>query len=802
VIEKVETLFRRLRQKVSRSEMSSRLFRLAPETGAETEPGLLMIQIDGLARGQLEKALARRQMPFLRTLLRREKYALSTHYSGAPSSTPAVQGELFYGVKAAVPAFSFYDRQRKEVDRMFGQEAAMRVEEELAKEGEGLLKGGSAYSNIYTGGASESHFCAPDLGWGRSKTPPSRWRVLAVLLLNSFSFVRMIALIVVEIVLAWVDFFRGMAQGQNPFKELKFVPTRVAICIGLREFIVAAASMDLARGLPIVHLNFIGYDEQAHRRGPSSAFAHWTLLGIDNAIKRLYSAAMRSSKRDYSVWIYSDHGQEETTPFERETGRSLQEVAEEVFGLPEPQVYLGRSERKGIQAERTPLIGVHTRRSRRRGVEPVKPPPSERLVVTSMGPIAHIYDLCETQVEGRERIAEELVARGVPMVLFQDEGANVRVVTFEGTFRLPRDAAAVLGTDHPMLQEAAEDLVRLVKHKLAGEYVAAGWHLGRKTISFPEENGSHAGPGPNEVSGFLLLPAGTPIRAIHPNYYRPLQLREAALHHLKRKPLPPEVTWPTTRGSMDRLRVMTYNVHRCLGVDSRISPERIARVIAQQQPDIVALQEIDVGRARSGFVDQAQAIAELLLMKFHFYPAFEIEDEKYGLAVLSHYPMRLIKTGGLPGLPNKPNLEPRGAQWIGIEYHGREIQLVNTHLGLRGEEKRQQVQAILGEEWLGRLSRDEPLIICGDMNSLPASFVHRQICTRFYDVQSIVREHKPLRTFYGRYPLSRIDHIFVSSHFEADRVDVARTSLTRVASDHLPLSTQLKLREENGVTES
>jgi endonuclease/exonuclease/phosphatase family metal-dependent hydrolase len=112
------------------------------------------------------------------------------------------------------------------------------------------------------------------------------------------------------------------------------------------------------------------------------------------------------------------------------------------------------------------------------------------------------------------------------------------------------------------------------------------------------------------------------------------------------------------------------------------------------------------------------------------------------------------------------------------------------------------VQAILGEEWLGRLSRDEPLIICGDMNSLPASFVHRQICTRFYDVQSIVREHKPLRTFYGRYPLSRIDHIFVSSHFEADRVDVARTSLTRVASDHLPLSTQLKLREENGVTES
>lgn len=799
MIEKVETLFRRLRQKVSRSEMSARLFRLPPEKGAETEPGLLMIQIDGLSRRQLEKALARRQMPFLRTLLRRDHYNLLTHYSGLPSSTPAVQGEIFYGKKTAVPAFSFYDRERKEVDRMFHAEAAAHVEEKLAAEGEGLLRGGSSYSNVYTGGAAESHFCAPDLGWGRSKGPPSRWRLLLVGILNGFSFIRMVALLVIELGLAWVDFFRGMAQGQNPIKELKFVPTRVAICIGLREFIVAAASMDLARGLPIVHVNFLGYDEQAHRRGPSSAFAHWTLLGIDNAIKRLYSAAMRSSNRDYSVWIYSDHGQEESIPFVRETGRSLQEVVEEVFELPEPQVFAGRAEQRGIQTERSPWVGVRAEWNRRRGRQPEKLPPHERVVVTSMGPIGHIYDLCETSQAGRERVAEELVARGVPAVLFIDEEGVVRAISSGGDYRLPRDAAGLLGPDHPLKHEVAEDLVRLVQHPDAGEYVVSGWQIDHKNITFPDENGSHAGVGPEEVRAFLLLPPGTPIRPNQRGYFRPSDLREAALHHLKRVPLPPEVSFPVTRGAVDSLRVMTYNVHRCQGIDSRTSPERIARVIAQHQPDIVALQEVDVGRARSGFVDQAQAIADLLLMKFHFHPAFEIDDEKYGLAVLSHYPMRLVRTGALPGLAGKPHIEPRGAQWVGIDYHGREIQFINTHLGLRGEEKRQQVQAILGEGWLGRLNRDEPLIICGDMNSLPSSFVHRQICTRFSDVQSIVREHKPLRTFYGRYPLSRIDHIFVSTHFEAHRAAVARTTLTRVASDHLPLFVQLKLKEEEKV---
>ena len=128
-------------------------------------PGLVMIQIDGFSKVQLEKALQENKMPFLKSLMESEKYQLHSLYPGLPSTTPAVQGELFYGVKQAVPAFFFFDKQTQKIFRMFDAESVREIESRISKMGKGLLEGGSSYSNIYTGGAKEAHFCAGSLGW-------------------------------------------------------------------------------------------------------------------------------------------------------------------------------------------------------------------------------------------------------------------------------------------------------------------------------------------------------------------------------------------------------------------------------------------------------------------------------------------------------------------------------------------------------------------------------------------------------------------------------------------------------------
>src|SRR4051812_33041938 len=138
-------------------------------------------------------------------------------------------------------------------------------------------------------------------------------------------------------------------------------------------------------------------------------------------------------------------------------------------------------------------------------------------------------------------------------------------------------------------------------------------------------------------------------------------------------------------------RIVTYNVHRCVGNDRRLDVARVAAVLAALRPDIVALQELDVGRARTNYVDQAHEIAERLEMACHFHAALQVAEERYGDAILTCYPERVIKQGPLPGHPRIAALEPRGALWVEVEIEGRPVQIINTHLGLVPRE--QQVQA-------------------------------------------------------------------------------------------------------------
>ncbi|NIQ01512.1 MAG: EEP domain-containing protein [Nitrospinaceae bacterium] len=235
------------------------------------------------------------------------------------------------------------------------------------------------------------------------------------------------------------------------------------------------------------------------------------------------------------------------------------------------------------------------------------------------------------------------------------------------------------------------------------------------------------------------------------------------------------------------LRVMTYNVHSCIGMDDKLSTRRIAKIIAQYDPDIVALQELDVGKKRSKDVDQAHAIAEELEMEFHFHPTLQIEEELYGDALLSRLPMRLIRSGELPGLPTRPHLEPRGALWAEIDAGGQKIQVFNTHLGLRPEEQRFQVEALLGSQWLSHPDCHGPVILCGDFNATPKHRTCRRITQMLNDAQDILDNHVPQRTWFGRFPVGRIDHIFVGRDIRVQSCLVPRTALTRAASDHLPL---------------
>ncbi len=724
-----------------------------------------------LSLKQYQRGLREKNLPFLCSLAEKQKYKNYAHYSGMPSNTPAVQGELFYGVKGCVPAFNFLDQQSGETFVMFDPKCALEIESRLNKGHEPLLRGGSSYSNIFTGGAAEAHYCAAGEGWSRlfKIFNPFAWLLVFIFHLNIF--VRTVMLLLLEIVIGIYEFVRGAFGGKKIFLEFQFILGRVLVCVLLRELVVMGARIDIARGLPIIHLNFLGYDEQAHRRGPSSKFAHWSLRGIDHAIARVWKEARLAERRDYDIWVYSDHGQEDASHYAAHNDRSIEEAIATIFG----ELAESKNLKKNIRFSYAERV-EHT---------------SSKVIALGMGPLVHIYPSVELSAEEKERVISELlVTANVPAVLIPKEAGRVEVRTLNGTFMLPGNGNEILGEGHPFLKEAIFDLMALCHHPSAGKIIISGWCQGRKPITFASENGCHSGYGPEETRGFALLAPDAPLRLHGRNYLRPLDIREAVFRHLRR-----------TAGSglespaalAKTLRIMTYNVHGCMGLDGKISPERIARVIARQDVDVVALQEIDVGRKRSGNIDQAETLARKLGMTSHFHPSYFMEEGQYGNAILSRYPLKIIRKNALPRLNDLGLLEPRGALWVELDVSGVKVNLINSHLSLWPAERLLQADALLGPDWIGSIVCQGPVILCGDFNANPRSRVCQRIGAKLRDAQLIVESHKPKSTWLATHPFTRIDHFFVSPDVEVKSIAVPDTELDRIASDHLPLIVNLKL---------
>ena len=766
---------------LSPAELSARFLRLSRAEGTETKPGLVLIQLDGLSRRRLNKAFYDNKMPFLKGLLRRNYYRLYSHFPGLPSNTPSVQGELFYGVKQIVPSFAFLDSLSGKIFRMHDSEDVIEIESRLAQRGRGLLEGGSSYSNIFRGGARESHFCVSSLGWSHVWKDANPFNSLVLALTHIPSMLRMFVMILWELTLGTAGFFRRVLHAGSFLKEVHYVYARSLICVLLRDMVALGTKIDIARGLPIIHLNLIGYDEVSHDRGPSSRSASRSLKGIDRTIGEIYRNALHSPRRSYDVWIYSDHGQEDTDSYILKYGRSVQVAVEEVL--------------KDFDAT-AELLPVD---KNKRKPKPVLKGGEKRLIVTAFGPTGNIYLPRKMAEEELKLFARQLVDRAkIPVIMAAGEAGTVRVWNAEGDFTLPQDGARVIGADHPLLAQLTEDMIRLCHHQDSGDLTFMGFKPGEKTLTFPVEYGSHTGPGKEETNGFALLPADIIPRQREQSYLAPLDLRYAALRFLK-GPVSKgpkqfkDMGAPGKPSIVRKIRVMTYNVHSCVGMDGKVSPERIARVISRHEPDIVALQELDRGRKRTGEADQPHIIARELEMNYHFQPFVISDTEGYGIAVLSRYPMELIRAGRLPALMKK-RMEPRGVIWVVININGTKINFLNTHLGFFPSEGYSQTQALLGPEWLSHPAcGHRPVILCGDFNASPNSRIYRAIRRSLNDSRGKLDFRRSKKTWPSRYPVARLDHVFASADFEAARVIVSRTDLDKISSDHLPLIVDLKL---------
>jgi endonuclease/exonuclease/phosphatase family metal-dependent hydrolase len=240
-------------------------------------------------------------------------------------------------------------------------------------------------------------------------------------------------------------------------------------------------------------------------------------------------------------------------------------------------------------------------------------------------------------------------------------------------------------------------------------------------------------------------------------------------------------------------RVMTYNVHSCIGLDGKVRPERVLQVIRTAGADVIALQEVDANRRRSRHADQARFLAERLEMSHHYFAVLHDRGEQYGLAIISRFPLVEVQSAHLTAADARRRCEARGAMWVRLDSPWGAVNVINTHFGLRRHERLRQAARLAGDRWIGRIPTDEPIVLCGDLNAGPKSPVCRTICEKLVDVQTYAAHHRPRATFPSPWSVRRLDHIFVSRHVAIQGIIQPRTPTAVMASDHLPVCADLSL---------
>ena len=235
------------------------------------------------------------------------------------------------------------------------------------------------------------------------------------------------------------------------------------------------------------------------------------------------------------------------------------------------------------------------------------------------------------------------------------------------------------------------------------------------------------------------------------------------------------------------MRLLSWNIHKGIGGrDRRYSLQRIIDCIDHERPDLVCLQEVDRLVGRSDFDDQPRLLGQSLNLQSTFQANVPVSNGTYGNLILSRWAV-----GSTHRISLKRGIrKSRGAQLIHVETPEGVLHLVNTHLGLDERERHWQIDFLLEHE-LFQSSSVIPTFIAGDFNDWRNTLAEQSLANHGF--QQVTSPPSEYRSFPSWLPVGGLDKVFVRGEVSTERVKVVRTSLARVASDHLPIVVDFSL---------
>jgi endonuclease/exonuclease/phosphatase family metal-dependent hydrolase len=243
------------------------------------------------------------------------------------------------------------------------------------------------------------------------------------------------------------------------------------------------------------------------------------------------------------------------------------------------------------------------------------------------------------------------------------------------------------------------------------------------------------------------------------------------------------------------LRVMTYNIHRAIGVDRRFRPERVVAILRHYDPDVVMLQEVDEGAPRSRELNLAKELAgEAGYPSFALGHNVSLKKGRYGNATLSRFP--ILRERNID-LSVDLSWIRRGCQHTTLDLGGKlgHLEVFNLHLGLSARERTRQIELLKRSDELSKVHYSTPVLVAGDFNDW-RSLLMPTFTNGMGFSCATERKRGPYRvipTYPSFSPQGGLDRIYHRGPLRLVSVHTCRLQIARVASDHLPVLAEFQV---------
>jgi hypothetical protein len=291
-------------------------------------PGIVFLEIDGLALPVLRSGMRDGSAPNMARWIAEQRYRLAEWETDLSSQTGASQAGILLGSNDDIPAFRWVEEESGRLMTCSAPADCAEIERRHVS-GAGLLRdGGASRGNLLSGEAEEAILTVSRLQDEKRANPGYR-----AFFANGFNVTRSLVLFGREVLLEWTAAIRAARRDVRPpgHRGRIYPLLRGVMCVIIRDLVVFGVLGDMMRGRPAIYATFASYDEVAHHSGLQRADTMEALRKLDQQFGRI-ARARRYAKRPYEIVVLSDHGQTQGATLKQRNGYGLDELVERSLG--------------------------------------------------------------------------------------------------------------------------------------------------------------------------------------------------------------------------------------------------------------------------------------------------------------------------------------------------------------------------------------------------------------------------------------------------------------------------------------